>query len=179
VTPRHPQGQSQSSAPPNPGSEPERPPRPGGAQAFLQAGADNSIPEYGSEGPRLEKAQATKVLSGYLRARENEDWAVACSLMGTTVRGQVKFLAKASGGKAGSCVDALAALAKFSPPRDRVNVLTGPVAAFRVKRDHGFALFYGPHRRQFMMPMVREAGRWKVSQSIPVAYPIGAPVEGG
>jgi hypothetical protein len=45
------------------------------------------------------------------------------------------------------------------------------LAALRVKGDKAFALFYGPHAQQYMMPMVREGGAWKVTQLAPMAYP--------
>jgi hypothetical protein len=152
----------------------------GRAAPFLVSGGDNSVPVYGSEGLSAQKAEATKALAGYLIAREEGNWARACSLMGASVRGQVRVLAEASGAKRPhGCVQSYGSLAKNNPPRERKNVLVGSLAAFRVKGDKAFALFYGPHRQQFMMPMVREAGRWKVSQSIPIAYPIGAPVRGG
>ncbi len=117
-------------------------------------------------------------LAAYLSAREAQDWGRACSLMGTTVRRQLGVLAEASGGKTGSCIQSYRTVSKYGSKRERADVLSGPLAAFRVKGQKGFALFYGPARQQFMMPMVREAGSWKVSQSIPIAYPIGAPVGG-
>ncbi len=147
-----------------------------GAAAFIQSGADNSIPEYGSEGSGSEKAEAATALASYLSARQAQEWGRACSFMGATVRRQLGVLAVASGGKAGDCVHSYGVVSKYGSKRERANVFSGTLAAFRVKGEKGFALFYGPARQQFMMPMVREAGRWKVSQSIPIAYPIGAPV---
>ena len=150
----------------------------GKAAPFLLAGADNSIPTYGSEGSGSQQIEARSALAGYLKAREAGRWGSACALMGKAVRGQLRVLAEGSGRKAPTCTSAFAVLAKYNPPSTRKSVLIGPLAAFRVRRDRGFALFYGPHRQQFMMPMVREGGAWKVSQSIPIAYPIGAPVRG-
>ena len=80
-------------------------------------------------------------------------------------------MAEASGGKTrGSCIQSYRTVSKYGSKRERADVLSGPLAAFRVEGQKGFALFYGPARQQFMMPMVREAGDWKVSQSIPIAY---------
>jgi hypothetical protein len=57
----------------------------------------------------------------------------------------------------------------------RANPLSGGLAAFRVKSPHAFALFYGPHNQQYMMPMASESGEWKVNQLDPIPWPIGAP----
>jgi len=149
------------------------------ASAFIQSGADNSIPEYGTESSGSQKAEAAAALAAYLAARQARDWGRACSLMGVAVRRQLGVLAEASGGKAGNCVLSYRVVSKYGSKGERADVLIGSLAAFRVKGEKGFALFYGPHRQQFMMPMVHEGGRWKVSQSIPIAYPIGAPVRGG
>jgi hypothetical protein len=151
----------------------------GRAAPFLLAGADNSIPTYGSQSSGSQQREAQATLIGYLRAWEAGQWGSACALMGKTVQRQLRVLAEGSGGRAPNCAAAFALLAKYNPSRKRANVLVGSLAAFRVKGDKGFALFYGPHHQQFMMPMVREAGRWKVSQSIPIPYPIGAPLRGG
>ena len=62
-------------------------------------------------------------------------------------------------------------------PEEKSNPLRSGLAAFRVEGDKAFALFYGPHRQQYMMPMVHERGSWKVNQLDPVTYPPGsAPV---
>ncbi|HVC08284.1 MAG TPA: hypothetical protein VND98_11975 [Solirubrobacterales bacterium] len=55
---------------------------------------------------------------------------------------------------------------------------SGKLAAFRVEWEKAFARFYGPHRQQYMIPIVSEGGQWKINQVAPVAYPIGAPVRG-
>jgi hypothetical protein len=150
----------------------------GKATPFLVIGADNSIPTYGSEGSGSQKREAQAGLSNYLKAWEGEEWGKACALMGATSQRQLRLLAEGSGREAPNCPAAFAALAKYNPARQRKVVLVGSLSAFRVKGNKGFALFYGPHRQQFMMPMVREGGAWKVSQSIALAYPIGAPLKG-
>ena len=148
----------------------------GGAAAFLTPQGDNSIPEYGSEAPSAQRSEATAALRAYLVAREGGDWEAACAGMASPVRGQVEVLANASNTKVSGCEGAYAALSKYSPPSERANPLGGAIAALRVKADKAFALFYGPHNQQYMMPMVSEGGAWKVNQIAPVAYPIGAPV---
>ena len=119
------------------------------------------------------------MLRAYLVAWEGGNWSAACARMGAPVRGQVEALAKASKGKAVDCEEAFVTLSKYGSASERVNPLSGGLAAFRVKGDKAFALFYGPHNQQFMMPMVEEGGAWKVNQIGPVTYPPGAPPAGG
>ncbi len=151
----------------------------GSAAPFLVPNADNSIPTYGSEGSTSQAAEAAAALDGYLVARERGSWAKACALTSAALQRQVGVLATGSGARPGSCAHSYLFLSRYSSKRERANVFVGPLVAFRLKGGRGFALFYGPGRQQFMMPMTREDGKWKVSQSIPVAYPVGAPLKGG
>jgi hypothetical protein len=150
-----------------------------GAAGFIAPTGDNSIPEYGSEASSPQQAEATAALRVYLVAREGGNWSGACANMGAPVRGQVEALARASQGKAVDCEEAFVTLSKYGSASERVNPLSGGLAAFRVKGDKAFALFYGPNSQQYMMPMIEEGGAWKVNQIAPVTYPPGAPPVGG
>jgi hypothetical protein len=150
-----------------------------GAAAFIVPQGDNSIPEYGSEASGFQQAEATAALRVYLEARANGDWSTACANMGASARGQVEVLAEASKDKAKGCEEAFAALSAYGPVAERANPLVGGLAAFRVKGEKAFALFYGPHDQKYMIPMVSEGGTWKVNQIAPVPYPPGAPTTGG
>lgn len=153
--------------------------RAAGAAGFVAPTGDNSIPEYGSEATSSQEAEATAALRAYLVAREGGDWSAACPSMGAPVQKQLETLAKASNAKSGDCEEAFVTLSKYGSASERVNPLSGGLAAFRVKGNKAFALFYGPHNQQFMMPMVEEGGAWKVNQIGPVTYPPGAPPAGG
>ncbi len=153
--------------------------RAAGAAGFVIPNGDNSIPEYGSEAPSSEQTEATASLRAYLEARAGGDWAGACAHMGTPVRRQLELLGKGSKGKSVDCEEAFVTLSKFGSASERANTLSGPLAAFRVKGDKAFALFYGPHNQQYMMPMVSEGGSWKVNQIGPVAWPVGSSPAGG
>ncbi|HET9153690.1 MAG TPA: hypothetical protein VFN85_06215 [Solirubrobacterales bacterium] len=43
-----------------------------------------------------------------------------------------------------------------------------------VKGDHAYALWVGPGEQGYAMPMVREAGAWRVTQIAPPSYPTGS-----
>jgi hypothetical protein len=147
----------------------------GHAAPFLVPTGDNSIPTYGSEASASQQAEATTALSGYLAARAADEWSTACAEMAATVTKQLALLAGEAGGAKPSCADAYAKLSERVPASQRVSPLSGALAALRVEADKAFALFYGPHEQQYMMPMVSEAGAWKVNQIEPIPWPIGAP----
>jgi hypothetical protein len=113
-----------------------------------------------------------------LEARASGDWGTACAVMGAPVRGQLETLAQASQPKTKDCEEAYATVSAFGSAAERNNPLLGGLAAFRVKGDKAFALFYGSHSQQYMMPMVSEGGSWKVNQISPVPYPVGVPPAG-
>ncbi len=151
-----------------------------GSAPFRVHGGDNSIPDYGSESSAAQRGEATETLGAYLEARAKDNWRGACSYMGSVSQHQLEVLAKAaSRGKSNGCAAAYATLSIYAHASERANPLSSGLAAFRVKGDKAFALFYGSHNQKYMMPMVRERGGWKVNQITPVAYPIGAPTRSG
>jgi hypothetical protein len=148
--------------------------RKSGAAGFTRPGADNSIPDFGTEADAGVRAEATAALNGYLAARAGGQWRKSCSYLGAEISRQVATFVKASHGEAPNCAALLKTVTE-QVPEERSSPLRGALAAFRVEGDKGFALFYGPHRQQYMMPMVSESGAWKVNQLEPVPWPIGTP----
>ena len=147
----------------------------GAAANFVVRRGDNSVPTYGSQASSAQRAAATAALGAYLQARAGGDWSTACSQLAKTVQKQIQLLAGAQG-KGGGCATAYAKLSAQVPAAQRADPLRGNLAAFRVKGDKAFALFYGPGRQQYMVPMAREAGAWKVTQLAPIPYPVGSAV---
>ena len=143
-----------------------------GLAGFRRPGADNSIPDFGAEADARMRATATAALNGYLTARAGGQWNKSCAYLGAAIDRQVATFVKASQGQAPNCPTLLKTITEQSP--ETVGPLRSPLAAFRVEGDKGFALFYGPHRQPYMIPMVREGGGWKVNQLDPVAYPPGS-----
>ena len=140
------------------------------AKGFVTPGADNSIPEYGTESSSRQRMAADAALHGYLMARANGEWSAACSYLAASARRQLDLFAKASKGKLKGCAPVFAAL----EARARANILRGTIVALRIKGKSAFALFYGPHRQQYTMPMAIEAGAWKVTQLSPPPYPLNS-----
>ncbi len=100
-------------------------------------------------------------------------WPAPTSL--STVRTQLETLAEASKGKLKGCAGVLAALEAHTPPVARADTLSHGLAALRIKGVRAFALFYGPHNQQYMMPMSEEGGAWKVGQLAPIRLPARLP----
>jgi hypothetical protein len=144
--------------------------RAGNAASFVAPGADNSVPTFGSEASAVQRESAEANLRAYLTARAARQWARACSLLAATVRQGYEKRAK-SGANCTKVLPVLAPL-KAGEPADP---LLGRLLAFRVKGRNAFALFYGPGHQQYIVPMNREAGAWRLTQAAPIAYPPGAP----
>lgn len=146
----------------------------GGAASFRAPSGDNSIPDYGSEAPPSEREHAATALAAFLRARANGDWATACTYLATATRTQFERLLGGAKAKAGGCARVLAELSKSTAAHAETLTLTAGVAALRIKGTSAFALFYGPKRSKYVMPMRSEAGAWKMSQLAPLPYPLGS-----
>jgi hypothetical protein len=140
---------------------------------------DNSVPTYGLEASASQQNKAEAPLRAYLRARAVGNWSVACARMATTVQKQLALLGGATQGTGSKgCPAGYAKLSSRVPASSRASVLLGYLTALRVEGDKAFALFYGPHHQQYMMPMVSEGGTWKVNQLEPITWPLGAPSAG-
>jgi len=141
----------------------------GGIGQFREAGADNSIEQYGHEASREEMKQAAKVVHGYLVARVDSDWRVACSFASEELKERVrKILEFAEKAANPDCPHAMAALAQGEPPvadtRYRSTVVNA--GSLRVKGDYGF-LFFNAGEEGRKLIMTRQIGRWKVGGLLP------------
>lgn len=142
--------------------------RAGRAAPFVHQGADNSIPTFGVEAPTGERRRAEAVLVAFLRARAARRWTAVCRGLAPSYARSLAHLAKGGRG----CPAVAAALVGRG---DLSDPLRGGIVSLRVKGPSAVALFYGPAKAQFVMPMDREGGRWGTTQLAPIAYPPGAP----
>jgi hypothetical protein len=144
--------------------------RAGRAAPFVSADADNSVPTYGSEAGATQRVGAERALQTYLLARQAEDWSKACRNLATSTRRGFLKLARSSGKKATSCALVLPVLSKRA---DLTDPLTDGLLSLRVDGPNAFALFYGPGRRQYIVPMHRDGSTWRPTQTAPIPYPPG------
>lgn len=149
---------------------------PGGeAKSFVQPGADNSIPNFGREATSGEFREAEAALQKYLDAREAGDWRTVCSSLSDEALEKLEVVTRATQGKVKGCVEVIEALAGESAPAARENLLAGRhLAALRVEEETAFALFHGPQGTDYVIPMVKDQGEWKIVQLTPIPYPVGS-----
>jgi hypothetical protein len=166
--------------------------------SFTTPGGDNTIPTFGKEASAAEREAVSAILEKNLKARASGDWAGQCS---TLTKGVIKTLetdtAPLKRGK--GCVTRLKAAASVAearaglhpekaaaeaegrkgskgPATIRTYTMTGPIDAFRVSGNKGYALYHGIDGLDFSMLMEKEGGEWKVA-SLVTAEP-GAPARG-
>ncbi|MGN6663097.1 MAG: hypothetical protein ACTHK6_02645 [Solirubrobacterales bacterium] len=145
--------------------------RAGRAAGFLVPRGDNSIPTYGSEGSASERRAAEAALAAYLDARAGRDWSSACRYLAASTRGHLEEL---SGTGPKGCPSALQALLGSGSSASLANPLTRGLASLRIEGENAFALWIGPQRQKYAMPMAREGDGWRVTQVAPLPYPPGS-----
>ncbi|MGN6216101.1 MAG: hypothetical protein ACTHN7_03965 [Solirubrobacterales bacterium] len=146
----------------------------GRAASFLVGGGDNSVPTYGAEASGDETRAAEAALTGFLDARAKEDWTAACSYLAVSTRKRLEEFAKQPGSKQKGCGPILGMFASSRAGSSLASPLTHGLTSLRVKAGSAFALWLGPHRQKYAMPMVREGGAWRVAQVAPLPYPPGS-----
>jgi hypothetical protein len=136
----------------------------GGTAQFATKSGDNSIQETGKEGSPAETQAAAAVLHAYLDARVAHRWADACFYLSAgfaaTIEAFAQRYAKGKGVK--SCAEVLEGFSTGSSQEALVATARADVGALRIEGDHGFVLYRGPGGEPYAMPMVLEAGAWKV-----------------
>jgi hypothetical protein len=149
----------------------------GPSREFLVPHGDNVVQTFGREGTAEERAEATALVAGWLRARAARDWKKDCSYFS---RGYVGVITKdahgVTGGRVKSCPEALAYF-KQAASGDYVDTLRGStVASLRVGKGSagegesaylGYAQYHGNDGRDWIVPLERENGEWKIAHSRP------------
>ena len=144
----------------------------GGSASFLTPGGDNSIQNFGEEADSAQVDEVSTVLSGYMEARAEGDWAKQCTLLAKTAVAPLEQLATRSPQfKGKGCAAVLESLLGTTPASTRANTLTDGVSSFRFEADRGFALYHGTGGVDYFMPMVEEDGQWKIGAFAPNEFP--------
>lgn len=142
-----------------------------GASSFRTPGGDNSIQDFGEEADAEERAAASAVVVGFMRARANRDWAAVCGYIASATLKPVEQVASRSPQfKGKDCVGILEILTGATPDSTRANTLGGSIDSLRVKGDRGFALYHGTDGKDYFIPLVKEDGEWKVGALAPSPF---------
>jgi hypothetical protein len=130
---------------------------------FAGKGKNGELATVGKEASVDEREAASQVLEESLTAREEGDWAGQCeTLYAQVVEQIVKTGSVLGAGK--DCAAALELQAKPTPASARVNTMSGPIAALRViEGERGFAFWHGTGGADYVIPMLKENGEWKVA----------------
>jgi hypothetical protein len=141
----------------------------GPSNEFYVPGGDNAVQLYGREASAAERAQASRVIGDWMRAREDKDHALECTYMSRSfIKGFVKDAANVSKGKVTTCP---ATLAFFGFDAGGVNFLTnttsGPIDSLRIESGQGYAQYHGNDGHDYIVAVDKEDGRWLVATSAP------------
>lgn len=132
------------------------------SREFVGKGPNGKLATVGKESSPAEREAASRVLEESLKAREEGDWEAQCA---TLVGPLVQQLEEGSSvlGAGGGCPRALEAQATPVPESARANTMTGPIDAFRVKSNQAFAFYHGTEGKDYVIPMIKEGGEWKLA----------------
>jgi hypothetical protein len=141
----------------------------GATREFFVVGGDNAVQLFGREATVGERAQASKVIESWMRARAAKDHAMECVYLARSfVSGFVADATNVSKGKTTTCPQALA---YFGSSAGGVNhfddTTTGPIDSLRIESGQGYAQYHGNDGHDYIVPMAREDGEWKVATASP------------
>ena len=145
----------------------------GPTRQFLVPGGDNVVQTFGKEGTKAEREQASQVIEAWMRARAAQDWKKDCSYFSRLYRREItKDAHGVTDGKVKNCPQALAYFG-HEASGDYVDNLDGPIVSLRVgvfkgQRHLGWAQYHGNDGKDWIVPMNKEAGRWKVGIATPI-----------
>lgn len=145
----------------------------GPTRQFLVPGGDNAVQTFGKEGTKAERAQASETIALWMKARAVQDWKKDCSYFGHGYRREItKDAHGVTHGKVKNCPQALAYF-KHEASGDYVNNLDGPIDSLRVgifkgQLNMGWAQYHGNDGKDWIIPVEKEGGRWKVGIASPV-----------
>jgi hypothetical protein len=141
----------------------------GPTREFFVVGGDNAVQLFGHEATGGERAQGSKVIERWMRARAAKDHATECVYLARSFVSEfVVEATKVSKGKATTCPQALAF---FGTSAGGVNhfddTTTGPIDSLRIEGGQGYGQYHGNDGHDYIVPMAREGGEWKVSTASP------------
>ena len=141
----------------------------GPTREFLVVDGDNAVQLFGREAAVNERAQASKVVGRWMRARAAKDHATECVYLARAFVSE--FVTEATNLSNGKVTTCPRALAYFGTSAGGVNhfddTTTGPIDSLRIKSGQGYAQYHGNDGHDYIVPMAREDGEWKVSTAAP------------
>jgi hypothetical protein len=135
---------------------------------FRGPDGENTQAVFGHEASGAERARASRVIEGWLRARATTDWAADCSYFSRRYRHALvaEDATQVSDGEVQTCAQALDFFGSAASG-DYRNTLSGSIDRFRVGGGLGIALYHGNDGNNWAVLMDREAGKWWVAVAAP------------
>jgi hypothetical protein len=118
---------------------------------------DAKLAAFGEETTEAERQDVGQTLEENQISRDLGHFSDQCETLAASV---VEALERSGGGK--SCGEVLRLEAKGKPRVLLEDSFIGPVEAFRVDGNVGYALYHGKYEKEYAMKMERENGEWKV-----------------
>jgi hypothetical protein len=142
---------------------------PGPTRQFIVPGGDNAVQTFGWEGTPAERKQVSETIAAWMRARAVQDWAKDCSYFSSGYTKNITTDAHGvTNGRVKSCPEALAYF-KHEASGDYVNNFKGTsVASLRVGEGHGYAQYHGNDGKDWIVPVEKNDGEWKVAIATPI-----------
>lgn len=141
----------------------------GPSREFLVAGEDNAVQTFGSEATKGEREAASRVIEAWIRAREKKNWRKGCRYLSKETQ---VYLARSgtllSQRKVKTCAKGWAIVAAQNPVPPRKNNMDGPIDSLRIREKYGYAQYHGSDGLDWIVPVMREGGTWKVTESDPI-----------
>jgi hypothetical protein len=142
---------------------------PGPTRQFIVPGGDNAVQTFGREGTAAERKQVTKTIQAWLRARAAKNWAKDCSYLATSsikyAESSASYMAQH---KVSGCAAALGVMAVKGQKVSLAYNMAGGVVSLRLGEGHGYAQYHGNDGRDWVIPVTRESGVWKITTFDPL-----------
>jgi hypothetical protein len=135
--------------------------------AFKTKGGDNSIQEYGEEGPASDRSRANQAIQALYDAYRTGNWGEICNkYLSESNLKEIKLLSEKSPQIKGStCADVLGGLNQTN--QKAPDTPASSVAAVRIEGDTAFALYRGIDGKGYAIPLKLEGGTWKLTALAP------------
>jgi hypothetical protein len=134
----------------------------GQSAEFVGGGPNGKLATLGKEAEAAEREAASRVLEESFQARAARDWAGQCSTLVAPLASQIEQASSVLASGVG-CAKALEAQAEKATPSTLVDTMTGPIDVLRVNGNRAFAFYHGTQGEDYVIPMAKEGGEWKVA----------------
>ncbi|MGN6587352.1 MAG: triose-phosphate isomerase [Solirubrobacterales bacterium] len=142
---------------------------PGPTRQFIVPGGDNIVQTFGREATPAEREKVSKSVQAWLHARAARNWAKDCRyLVGSSVKSAESAASYMAQHKVSGCAAALGVMAVKGQKVSRKYNMAGGVVSLRLGEGHGYAQYHGNDGKDWIVPVTREAGEWKIAAFDPL-----------